>query len=250
MSPAYQPIDWDNIHGLESYVGLKDCWRECDSYCCKTNHPDFSFRFIQSDRVQLPMSPSEYRFLRDRDKLQDTDRGSITTHSIEFSPEKKATVYMMRCTLGGRCRYPEFRPLICKVYPYFPVPRPEGGIEKLALGSVFDVARSLKDEVKGCPVLARDLPEIREKALARFAILFEHPHLIFYFRIGQTLMDIMKETLLKEHPEIIELPVSEFFRQWEVLYMTKQLFAPDKVAARFAQEYEAVRDIWGDFDTD
>jgi hypothetical protein len=250
MTKAYNDIDWQNIHAVTSFVETKDCWQQCDSYCCTTNHPDFSFRFIRPGQVQLPMCPQEYQYLKNAGKLQDDQPGAINQHSIEFAPKKQASVYMMRCGLGGLCRFPDFRPLICKIYPYLPIPTPSGDIEDLALGSVFDMARHAKDGYMPCPARRQDNHDMRAKAREAYKVLFDHPHLIFYFRVAGGILALMEHNLRQKFSEVLELPLQKYFKKWEVLYMTGQLTPGPEVAEVCRREYQAVAAVWGDFDTD
>lgn len=248
LMQAYEPIQWDKIHAIQSFAPLEDCWKRCDSYCCKTNHKDFQFRFIRCGQVQLPMCPDEHRYLERIGKLQSEGPSNITTHSIEFLPGKVASVYMMRCETGGICKYAAYRPLICKIYPYLPVPSPDGSeIEELALSSVFDVAHNVRDGHIACPARRDGIPDIEHAALQASRSLFEHPHLIFYFRIANGLMQIMARQLRTEHAGILDLPVTEYFQKWEVLYMTGKLLPQPEIRDLCAREYRKVSEHWGDF---
>jgi hypothetical protein len=247
MTRIASKIDWDRIHGLSTYVETGDCWRECGSYCCKTNHAEFSFRFIRPGQVLLPLCPAEYNYLKEKGLLPDESPQAVSRLAVEFEPGRSAAVYMVRCDRGGLCDHPEFRPLICKIYPYYPYPTPEGEIEDLVLGSVFDVARWARDGHMACPALRNEDNAVREKAKQNYARLFEHPHLIFYFRVGWGVMQLMLERLRSEHGEILDLQLSEYFKKWEVLYMTGKLTPASEVAALCRREYESVRSVWGEF---
>jgi hypothetical protein len=240
-------IDWQAIHGRESYVAAGECWRECGSYCCTTSHPDFSFRFIRPGQVQLPLCPAEYQHLRARGALPDERPSAASRLAVELEPGREAAVYMVRCDRGGRCDHPALRPLICKIYPYYPLPRPEGGLERLVPGSVFDAARQALDGHQACPVMARDDPGVRQEAARALEALARHPHLIFYLRAGWGIMELMQAKLAAEHSPLLELPPAEFFRRWETLYMTGRLTPGHEVAELCRREYAAVAAAWGDF---
>lgn len=247
MTRTHGDINWERIHGLSNYVETGDCWRECGSYCCKTNHPEFSFRFIRPGQVLLPLCPAEYNYLKDRALLPDDSPQAVSRLAVELEPGHSAAVYMVRCDRGGLCDHPDFRPLICKIYPYYPLPTPEGEIENLVLGSVFDVARWARDGHLACPALQKEDEAVREKAKQNYARLFEHPHLIFYFRVGWGVMQLMLERLRSEHSGILELPLEEYFKKWEVLYMTGKLTPAAEVAGLCRREYDKVSQVWGDF---
>lgn len=248
MTRTFGDIDWRHIHGLATYVETGDCWRQCGSYCCKTNHDEFTFRFIRPGQVLLPLCPAEYKHLKGQGWLPDDAPQAVSRLAVELEPGRSAAVYMVRCDRGGLCDHPDYRPLICKIYPYYPLPTPEGDIEDLVLGSVFDVARWARDGHLACPALRNENEAVREKAAENFRRLFQHPHLIFYFRLGWGVMQIMLVHLQGEHAGILELPLSDYFRKWEVLYMTGKLTPQAEVAQLCRREYESVRKIWGDFD--
>ena len=243
-------IDWEKIHARESFIDLAGCWQRCDSYCCKTNHPDFNFRFIRPGQVQLPLCPEEYRYLASIDCLPDPDPAALSRHGVEFAPGQRAQVYMVRCDRGGDCRHPAQRPLICKIYPYLPVPDPSGRILALAPASVFDAARQTLDDYKACPALRQETPAMRQQALDNFPVLFTHPHLIFYFRLAHELMNLMQSQLHTHHADILKLEPRQFFRKWEVLYMTGALLPGERVRKLAATHYQAVAAHWGDFRVD
>jgi hypothetical protein len=248
MARTHGDIDWERIHGLSNYVETGDCWRECGSYCCKTNHAEFSFRFIRAGQVLLPLCPAEYDYLKAQGRLPDDSPQAVSRLAVELEPDRSAAVYMVRCDRGGLCDHPDFRPLICKIYPYYPYPSPEGDVEELVLGSVFDVARWAKDGHLACPALQNEEEAVRGKAKQNYARLFEHPHLIFYFRMGWGVMQLMLEHLRAEHSDILELPLTDYFKKWEVLYMTGKLTPAPEVVQLGRKEYEKVSRVWGDFD--
>ncbi|MFK7959747.1 MAG: hypothetical protein AB8G96_04410 [Phycisphaerales bacterium] len=255
MTPATRPapaeIDWPRLYG-HALTYVEQCWEkyECGSYCCCTNHEDFTFRFIQSGQAWLPLLPMEKTYLESIDKLQDDGPGHMRRYAIEFSPGREAAIYMMRCRNAGNCRHCEHRPLICRIYPYFPVPSPGGDIERLMPSSIFDVAMHLKEQAIGCPILAEPRPDLEQQVLERYGVLFEHPHIIFGFRAAATMMDVMVEHLRRDHGEILRAETGEFWSQWEMLFLTGALFPKDVLAARIRADYEAVAAVWGDFATD
>lgn len=248
MTRTHGDIDWERIHGLSNYVETGDCWRECGSYCCKTNHAEFSFRFIRAGQVLLPLCPAEYDYLKSLGRLPDDSPQAVSRLAVELKPDRSVAVYMVRCDRGGLCDHPDFRPLICKIYPYYPYPSPEGDVEELVLGSVFDVARWARDGHLACPALQNEDEAVREKAKQTYARLFEHPHLIFYFRMGWGVMQLMLEHLRTEHSDILDLPLTDYFKKWEVLYMTGKLTPAAEVAQLGRREYVEVSRVWGDFD--
>lgn len=249
---ATADIPWADIHAIPSFVDAPMCWDtyQCGSYCCKSNHEDFNFRFIRKGMVQLPMCPDEYRYLKCEDKFQDYDKGAISTHSIEFAPGRTATCYMMRCKCGGNCLHPDYRPLICKVYPYFPVPSPEGVIEQFEISSVFDVAMQAQRGEVGCPLRRADPPGLASHARKTMQAIFVHPHLIFYFRAGAAMVDLMRESLRNDHADILTLHPKQYFRAWETLYLMGDLCPPERVKQRLAAIYDEVAAVWGEFSTE
>lgn len=244
-------IDWAEIYAT-NFVDVPRCWDryQCGSYCCRTSHDDFAFRFIRRNMVWLPLMPEEYRYLSSVGKLQDYDKGAIVRYATEFLPGKVAAVYMMRCKQGGMCLHCEFRPLICRVYPYFPVPTPDGCLETMDFSSIYDVARAMKDGHVACPIRAADDPVVRGCAEKAAKALFGHPHIVFYLRAAKAMMDVMRTEMAEKHSRILSLPVREFWAEWEMLFMTQRLFPREILMERFAAEYGAVSARFGEFETD
>ena len=147
------PADWERIHSLP-YLSIPNCWEKCGGgFCCCNRHELVRFRAIPQGQQSFPMLDDEYEYLRQRGFLAPEMITSARTMSVTLAGGRTASAKMITCRQKGHCFSVENRPLICKIYPFIPVPSLDGSVAGFELGSVFDEMFHLAGLPSPCAVL-------------------------------------------------------------------------------------------------
>ena len=175
----------------------------------------------------------EYQYLKSQDKVQEGFEEKHNILSFEISPKRIIRIITSYCHLEGRCTYPEYRPLICKVYPYFPrISLDTLEITGYAYSSALDQywgALSLKHP---CHIVQTLDEKKIFKHLEVFKPLLSNPYFIFYFKAIEIVLDNLKAHLQKTQSQIFNLPPADFFSRWEFLYVTGKAFNKKEILSK------------------
>ena len=129
---------WERIHGI-SFLSVPDCWKRCGGgFCCNNTHELVSFRAIPEGQQSFPVLEDEYAYLKSNGFLAPEMLANARRMSLALDNGRTASVRMVTCRQKGHCVIPDKRPLICKIYPFIPIPGIDGTISGFELGSVFD----------------------------------------------------------------------------------------------------------------
>ena len=112
-------IDWAEVYNIKP-IYYEKCWEESNSYCCMTNSPHLDFRLMKKDSAGMIYIHSEWEYCKNKGRLKEGFEESAKEINFEISPGRIIRLITTYCSLKGQCTYPEFRPLICRFYPFFP----------------------------------------------------------------------------------------------------------------------------------
>ena len=189
---------------------------------------------------------SEWEYCKKIGKLQVGFEDLAKEISFEISPGRVIKLVTTYCCLEGLCTYPEFRPLICRFYPFFPrVSVEERKVTGYVYGSVLDQYWDSLGVEHPC-YLRRSHEELCMEAINRLEPLLQNPALLFYFKAIEIVAGRVLDDLKAGFPEIFSLPPKEFFQRWEIIYLTGRAFNVDGLREDLAnldqevqQRYEA-----------
>ena len=236
---------WEQIHSIELRFG--DCWKNCDSYCCKSNHETQEFALFKQDSAGMIFMQQEYEFLERYNRLQTGFVESSRKHSFQFDDNKYLNFVTAVCGLGGLCSLPSYRPMICKLYPYLPIPSIESNtIEKFITGSALDQYWDDMNVEHPCWLHRTKEQEVKN-SISDAGSKFQHPYIVFYLSAAGIFLDSIRMNLKKQYPELLSGDPRQFFKQWEVLYLTGQLIDKEDYRAELRRLYAQVVDQYGEF---
>ncbi len=240
-------IDWSEVYAVEPTF-YDRCWEESDSYCCRTNSPHLSFKFMRHDAAGMIYIHSEWDYCKGLGRIQ--EGFEEIARKIEFPIRHGRTIRLVStyCSLKGLCTFPEYRPLICRFYPFFPrVSVEQRRITGYVLGSAVDQYWDLLGLEHPC-FLRRKQESLCLEGLHRLEPLLKNPAILFYFKAIEIVADRLRDDFKQKYSQLLSLPPKQFFQRWELIYLTGKAFDKEGLKQDLASLDEKVARLYGDFE--
>jgi len=238
--------DWNRIF-QEEFIARERCWETCGGgYCCKPHRVQRNFSFLRSQGVELPLLPGVYHYLTARRRLQRGFEETMTSHRITLPNGIHFPIYRTVCNLDGLCSDHAHRPLICRLYPWVPVPNLDGSLDRVEPAALIDL---YWDELQGAhnPCSIGLLTRSEEDSYRHLAAeLFRDPQNIFYMKAASLYKAAIKTGMLEGYPHLLAGSTENFFSAWEKLLVLGKLYKPQDILVALAELYDALKDQWGD----
>jgi hypothetical protein len=239
---------WDQIHNI-SYPSIPDCWEKCGGgFCCNNRHELVKFRAIPSGRQSFPVLDSEYHYLKESGALAPEMSANIRTTSAVLKNGTTASVHMMTCSQGGHCFSWEKRPLICKIYPFVPIPDLNGDVTHFEVGSVFDIMFHLAGLPSPCVPQENHAAQLQAGLKEKMGWIFKMPYFIFYFRAFEIIAQELRAGFSEQYKGSPAQDYTRFFRDFEILYMSQKLFSGERIKNKLEDLYSSLIEKYGDFE--
>jgi hypothetical protein len=231
------PVDWRMIYSLDG-IFEAGCWESgCASHCCNFGRVGRNFKIIKKIN-EVPLFPGEYLYLKQNGKLQ--PGGTIKTFDFTLQNGVKIPVILNWCPYNGKCPNHDYRPVMCRLYPYFPVIDLEGKVTALERSIPYDLFWEELGEPMPCAIRSLSLDSINS-LLKIVAGLCADPHNIFYLKAAhiykqQIIRGIHKNGLLEAGD------ANRFFVDWEKRLLTNRLFDVEAALAELTDLWQQLRD--------
>jgi hypothetical protein len=217
------PVDWKTIYSLNG-IFEAGCWESgCAAHCCNYERVGRNFKIIKRIN-EVPLFPGEYLYLKQNGKLQP---GSMIK-TIHFSLKNgvRIPVVLNWCPHNGRCPEHDYRPVMCRMYPYFPLVDLTGRVKALERSIPYDLFWERLGETLPCAIRSLSLDSINS-FLQIVVYLCMDPHNIFYLMAAHIYKQQIEKGIRKSG--LLKSPHSPdgFFANWEKLLLTNRLFDPD-----------------------
>jgi hypothetical protein len=247
--PPPGPVAWGSIHS-QSFVVEDRCWTTCNGgFCCSNNHPDFQFQLIPTHGTTIIYLEDEYEWLSRHGTVPGPENlGAVpNTLSFDFGGPRPLSVIQIPCHLLGLCQGVIDKPLLCKVYPMLPILGIEGTLEDICPASIFELTMSLIGTQSPCTVLFKrkhyfDL----WKNSPEWLDSLRHPYLILYLKAAQHFADVYRMKF-ESNTKLRGLTGKDFWKRWELQYLSGQLVDPDLLAERIRGTYDQLVERYGEF---
>ncbi|MBT0879746.1 MULTISPECIES: hypothetical protein [unclassified Campylobacter] len=155
-------------------IYFKDCYKSCNGHCCNADKP---FNVI------IPMLKSEYEYIKDK-----TNLSLVASIAYKLKCEKTITLCFVKCSYKGLCA---FRPLACKLYPFFALVNDDGLVLDINAISLYDLF--YKDfSSHPCPLIKYDFDNLKAQFLLNVKQISNEPIIIFIFRALELLVKYLK----------------------------------------------------------
>lgn len=250
MTTTYtRPVPWAEIHG-QRFLHEDQCWTTCNGgFCCSNNHPDFQFQLIPTNGTTIIYLEEEYAWMSRHGTVptQDSFGTVANTLSFDFGGPQPLSLIQLPCRLLGKCQGVIDKPLLCKIYPMFPVLGIDGQLEDICASSIFELTMALKKFPTPCTVVdKRKIYLDRWRARPDILESLRHPYLILYFQAAKHFAGIYAEKLLASD-KLRDLTGKEFWKTWELEYLLGELFDATQFATKVRDTYEQLVAHYGSF---
>lgn len=166
---------FDNLKTLK-VVEFDGCYKSCGGHCCNA---------LNNDENILPMLETEFLAIQKSCKI---DKSSYFYKQFKLQCGKRFRVYFLRCNKKGICN---IKPLICKIYPYFPLVSVSGDLVGVREVSFYDLF--YKDEKNHpCTLVKLYKNEILKSYQKSVKTLTKEPLMIFSFMALEILTDYLR----------------------------------------------------------
>ncbi|WP_243439156.1 hypothetical protein [Fundidesulfovibrio soli] len=181
--------DWERLDALP-LPGVNGCWQTCGGYCCG----NFDGTGAGS-AVTIPFFPGEFEAYARSPIRQGT---KVTHRRFPLPDGRSLKIDFLHCQCNGLCEPHGSRPLVCKLYPYFPQCDAEGNLTGIDVCSLADVYFEEVCGQRKCTVFD---PEAAgdERIRAVLQALVEEPCNILYVRLATLIREHLR-TALKDFP--------------------------------------------------
>lgn len=222
---------WKTILTRE-FIFEKECYKTCNSFCCRWDHNDFPRYFIPKGGTIFYL-PEEYTYIQQNALLPSS---SISKLSVTLDNSREVSIYYTPCNDDKNCNIKFTRTLYCRIYPFFPVFNINGELLDLKYISIYDITSELLNLHTPCYIKNKKAEYIslwkQDKELLD---LFRTPYLLFHFMTADLLYDNYVDTL--KQTGLLSYNIDEFWMKWERLYLKKKLIDKSRASKEISILY-------------
>ncbi|MDY3114065.1 MAG: hypothetical protein SOW25_07065 [Helicobacter sp.] len=230
--------DWEAIYKLD-FINFTDCYKTCDSYCCK-NFLGKHFKILDKEAVILPLLESEFNFYQKKGGISGIK--DIKKEVFKLKNQKEFSLYFLTCTCKGLCTPHNLRPLICRIYPYFPCVSTRGEIIGFKAASFMDLF--FKDNsFHPCTLVREHSIELQNSLRESLKPLMRYPLLIFSFKALEILAKFL-ELKMQDEANIFS---ESFFKKLEWNLISRKAWSVEACKNEISTSYDEIAKIYGDF---
>ena len=178
--------DWERLHALP-LPGADGCWKACGGYCCG----NFNGTGAGSS-VVVPFFPGEYEAYARAPIIE----GTKVSHKRFPMPDGRALqVDFLHCQCNGLCDPHASRPLVCKIYPYFPRCDEDGNLTGVDACSLADIYFEGVCGQRKCAIHDPETALGDERLQAVFLALAQEPCNLLYLRLAALIREHLRAAL-------------------------------------------------------
>ncbi|AJC86759.1 hypothetical protein [Campylobacter sp. RM16704] len=237
---------FDTLHDKE-FIFAPKCYMTCNGGCCHNIYAKY-FKFNTSSEVILPVIEAEYI------SLVKAGNNNLSNHSkviYELKNKKKIVVYLIKCSLNGICNPHSLRPLICKLYPYYPQVDFDGNFLGVKPCALFDIFYKHKKN-NFCTITHTAEEEFIKTFDKNTKILQQEPIMIFIFKALEYIEEALKKYTYKYYgkevylDEMNEDEKYNFFAMQEINSMTLKAYKNEDFINKMQNLYDVLEQKYQD----
>lgn len=237
-----QPIDWDSVYRSE-FVNAPECWKTCDGYCCKNFYGEH-FNILDKQGVSLPLLESEYEHYKRIGGIQNIEQPA-KKRTFDLANGKSFSIYLLSCKCSGLCNPHGHRPLICRIYPYFPVVSAEGTILDFEYAALMDLFYRDPDNNHKCTLVREQSRRIKQELSVNLQPFLNNPELVFVLRCLKLLVDRLKEKMNGFIDDLSEEQKKRFIAKYEFMILSGKPWKDKEFSEKIQQAYDDVKEAFG-----
>ena len=205
---------------------------------------------------------SEYEFHREHGLVLEHTEGGTPPHEIEFDfgGARPLKLIQTPCHLLGKCDGIVDKPLLCKLYPFLPIPGVNGGLNGLVSASIFELtfeflAGRTDADIK-LPVLQDGSPcTVKLKAndystawrkIPTLLDALRHPYIIFHLQSAKLFAENYMSKL-SQCDALAGMEGRDFWKRWELQYLSGKLVDGQKLREEMLLVYNELVQCYGEF---
>ena len=153
-----------------NFVYFKDCYKACGGHCCNA---------LSDDENILPMLEPEFLSMKKNGGLNNID---FFHKTFVLKCGKSINIYFLICKNKGLCKPHKNRPLVCKIYPYFPLVSKYGeflGVREISFYDLF----YKDDKNHPCTLINLHKNELLQMYKQNIQKIIKEPIMIFVFMV-------------------------------------------------------------------
>jgi Fe-S-cluster containining protein len=238
-------VDWQTVYKTE-YVKAPECWKTCGGYCCKNFYGEH-FNILDKSGVSLPLLEKEYQYYQSIGGVSNITEPA-KKRTFKLTNGKSFSIYLLSCHCGGVCEPHGHRPLICRIYPYFPIVDAHGTILDFEYAALMDLFYRDPDKNHKCTLVREQSIRIKRGLSINLKPLLRDPEVVFIFRCLKELVDRLKTKMDGYINTLDEKQLKKFIAKYEWMILSGKPWKDKAFAQRIDQIYDEVKAAFGNND--
>ena len=238
-------VDWKEVYSKDM-IYAPNCWKTCEGYCCKNFYGKYQ-SVLDNKGVALPMLESEYAHYKAIGGIENIPKpAQKRTFTLENG--KSFNIYVLSCTAGGLCNPHGHRPLICRIYPYFPVLNEHGDILDFEFAALMDLFYSNPKKFHKCTLVRERDEQVKADLRKNIQPLLQDPEVIFVFMCLKALVDRLKDKMDGHIDGLDDAQMKKFINKYEWMVLSGKPWRDSAFSQQISQIYERVKKAHGNRD--
>lgn len=238
-------IDWSEVYNKE-FVNSPECWNTCGGYCCKNFYGEH-FNILDKNGVILPLLESEYLYYQEVGGISNINIPA-RKRTFKILNGKEFSIYLLSCNCGGLCNPHGHRPLICRIYPYFPVVDQYGTIFDFEFSALMDLFYKDPATSHKCTLVREESVRIQNELRVSLKPLLRDPEIVFIFRVLKLLVDRLKEKMGEHIDKLDEKQLKKFISKYEWMILSGKPWSDSEFSQQVLEIYNEVKLAFNDRD--
>ena len=233
---------WKDVYNTE-YIYSPNCWKSCNGYCCKNFYGEH-YKILDKNGVALPLLASEYAYYKSIGGISNITQPA-KQRDFTLNNGKTLSLFLLSCSCGGLCDPHGARPLICRIYPYFPVVNAKGEILDFEYAALMDLFYRNPEESHKCTLVREHAQRVKNELRENLKPLLKSPEIIFVFMTLKLLVDRLKEKMDGYIHDIPEEKKGRFIQKYEWMILSGKPWRNNDFTQAVTQAYEDVKNAHG-----
>lgn len=234
--------DWSVIYQTE-FVNAPECWKTCGGYCCKNFYGEH-LNILDKEGVSLPLTESEYKYYESIGGISNITQPA-KKRTFKLNNGKSFSIYLLSCHCGGLCNPHGHRPLICRIYPYFPIVDAAGNVEGFEYAALMDLFYRDPDNNHKCTLVREQSERIKRELAVSLKPLLNDPEIVFIFICLKLLVSRLKNKMGVFIDDLSEQDKKRFIAKYEWMILTGKPWKDSSFSQEITDAYDAVCAAFG-----
>ncbi len=236
---------WKEVYATE-YIYSPDCWKSCNGYCCKNFYGE-QYKILDKSGVVLPLLASEYAYYQSIGGISNIT-APAKKRDFKLGNGKVLSIYLLSCSCGGLCSPHGARPLICRIYPYFPIVNAQGDIKDFEYAALMDLFYRKPEENHKCTLVREHAERTKKELRENLKPILQSPEIIFTFMTLHLLVNRLKEKMGEYLDDLPEDKRGRFIQKYEWMILSGKPWSDTQFSSDVTAAYEAVKAAHGGVD--